>query len=85
MNTYSIGIIVGSLRKQSYNRKIAEFILEQTPNKFNYHILEIGDLPLYNQDFDDEGNPPESYIRFRKEVAALDAILFITPEYNRSV
>ncbi|MND67458.1 NADPH azoreductase [compost metagenome] len=85
MNTYSIGIIVGSLRKQSYNRKIADFILEQTPNKFNYRILEIGDLPLYNQDFDDEGNPPESYIRFRKEVAALDAILFITPEYNRSV
>lgn len=85
MNTYHIGIIVGSLRKQSYNKKIAAFILEQASHKFNYHIIEIGDLPLYNQDFDDEGNPPESYIRFRKEIAGLDAVLFITPEYNRSV
>ena len=85
MNTYHIGIIVGSLRKQSYNKKIAAFILEQASHKFNYHIIEIGDLPLYNQDFDDEGNPPESYIRFRKEIEGLDAVLFITPEYNRSV
>ncbi|MDR2271739.1 MAG: NAD(P)H-dependent oxidoreductase [Sphingobacterium sp.] len=85
MNTYHIGIIVGSLRKQSYNKKIAAFILEQASHKFNYHIIEIGDLPLYNQDFDDEGNPPESYIRFRKEISGLDAVLFITPEYNRSV
>ncbi len=85
MNTYHIGIIVGSLRKQSYNKKIAAFILEQASHKFNYHIIEISDLPLYNQDFDDEGNPPESYIRFRKEIEGLDAVLFITPEYNRSV
>ncbi|MDF2518492.1 MAG: NAD(P)H-dependent oxidoreductase [Sphingobacterium sp.] len=85
MNTYTIGIIVGSLRKQSYNKKIAAFICEQPANKFNYRVIEIGDLPLYNQDFDDEGNPPESYVRFRKEIASLDAVLFISPEYNRSI
>ena len=85
MNTYNIGIIVGSLRKQSYNKKIAAFICEQPANKFNYRVIEIGDLPLYNQDFDDENHVPESWKTFRKTIQSIDAILFVTPEYNRSV
>lgn len=85
MNKYTIGILVGSLRKESFNKKIAQFILEQKSDNVNYHIIEIGDLPLYNQDFDDDGTPPESYTRFRHAIAPLDGVLFITPEYNRSV
>ncbi|MDM1294091.1 NAD(P)H-dependent oxidoreductase [Sphingobacterium sp. N143] len=85
MNQHNIGILVGSLRKGSYNKNIAQFILDQNPTSFCYKIIEIGDLPLYNQDFDDEGPTPETYIRFRKEIASLDAVLFISPEYNRSV
>ncbi|WP_312334183.1 NAD(P)H-dependent oxidoreductase [Sphingobacterium sp.] len=85
MSIYHVGILVGSLRKESYNKKIAQFILEQEESQFSYRIIDIGELPLYNQDFDDEGNPPASYNRFRQDVASLDAVLFITAEYNRSV
>ncbi|TWI18626.1 MULTISPECIES: NADPH-dependent FMN reductase [Sphingobacterium] len=85
MSIYNVGILVGSLRKESYNKKIAQFILEQEESKFGYRIIDISELPLYNQDFDDVGNPPPSYVRFRKEVASLDAVLFITAEYNRSI
>lgn len=84
MTTKKIGVFVGSLRKGSYTRALAKEAVRLAPSSLELHILEIGDLPLYNQDFDDEGNPPESYTRFRKEVAALDGFLFITPEYNRS-
>jgi chromate reductase len=85
MSIYNVGILVGSLRKESYNKKIAQFILEQEESKFGYRIIDISELPLYNQDVDDVGNPPPSYVRFRKEVASLDAVLFITAEYNRSI
>ncbi len=85
MANYNIGILVGSLRKDSYNKRIAHFILEQQSNNFRYSIIEIGDLPLYNQDYDDHGTVPESYIRFRQEITPMDGILFITPEYNRAV
>ncbi len=85
MSIYHVGILVGSLRKASFNKKIAQFILEQEDSKFGYRLIDISELPLYNQDFDDEGNPPASYTRFRQELASLDAVLFITAEYNRSV
>jgi len=85
MSIYNVGILVGSLRKESYNKKIAQFILGQGESKFGYRIIDISELPIYNQDFDDEGNPPSSYTQFRQEIASLDAVLFITAEYNRSI
>ena len=85
MRKMNIGIFVGSLRKGSYNRSIANALIALAPASLAPHIVEIGNLPLYNQDMDDEGNPPEAYLQFRKEVAALDGVLFVTPEYNRSM
>lgn len=85
MISKKIGIFVGSLRKASYSKKIAELIVQQFSDDFSYEIISIGDLPLYNQDFDDGDYVPESYKAFREKVASLDGFLFITPEYNRSV
>ncbi len=81
----TIGIFVGSLRKASYTKSIARYIVGQSSDVFCYEIIDIGELPLYNQDFDDIGPAPDSYERFRKSVDRLDGVLFITPEYNRSV
>lgn len=78
-----IGILVGSLRKESYNRKIANFIVDNAPAGVSFKLINIGDLPLYNQDYDEAS--PAVYTQFREEVKAVDAVLFVTPEYNRSV
>ena len=83
MQSYKIAIIVGSLRKDSINRKVARSICGLKGDDLNCTILEIGDLPLYNQDLD--ANPPEQWTRFRQQVAEADGILFCTPEYNRGV
>jgi len=80
-----IGVIVGSLRKESYNRKIAKLLMTLVPADFQIEEIAIGDLPIYNQDFDDENNVPLSWVTFRERVKNFDAILFVTPEYNRSV
>lgn len=85
MKMKTIGIFVGSLRKASYTKSIARYIVGQSSDVFCYKIIDIGELPLYNQDFDDIGPAPDSYGRFRKSVDGLDGVLFITPEYNRSV
>ena len=85
MTKKNIGIIIGSLRKGSFSRSIANALIELAPEALAAHIVEIGNLQLYNQDMDDEGNTPESYPQFRKEIAALDGVLFVTPEYNRSM
>nr|WP_321356494.1 NAD(P)H-dependent oxidoreductase [uncultured Draconibacterium sp.] len=78
-----IGIIAGSLRKESYSKKIAKNILSMAPEGFEFSIISIDDLPVYNQDFDDE--VIESYHSFRSAANGVDGIIFITPEYNRSV
>jgi NAD(P)H-dependent FMN reductase/ketosteroid isomerase-like protein len=78
-----IGVIVGSLRKASYSRRVAKALIDRAPENWACSIIEIDDLPLYNQDLDDR--PPQPWTRFRKEVAACDALLFVTPEYNRSI
>lgn len=78
-----IGIFVGSLRKESFNRKIAHTLMELAPASLKMEIIEIGQLPLFNQD--DEANPPAQWVDFRKQVKHVDGCLFITPEYNRSV
>lgn len=83
MTRHKIAIVVGSLRKESINRKVARSICAFAADKLDCSIVEIGDLPLYNQD--DEGNPPPEYVRFREAVAAADGVLFCTPEYNRGV
>lgn len=80
----TIGVIVGSLRKESYNKKIAEFLMENSPAGYRLELIEIGQLPLYNQDYD-EGTPPESYTPFREKIKACAGLIFVTPEYNRSV
>ncbi len=81
----TIGIIAGSLRKESFSRKIAKAIDAMAPAGFEFKIISIDNLPAYNQDFDDYNQVPESYIQFRNEMNTVDGVIFITPEYNRSV
>lgn len=81
---YTIAVLVGSLRKQSINRKVALALAELAPANLKLNIVEIGDLPLYNEDIDAD-SPPAAYSTFRKQVSSSDAVLFVTPEYNRSV
>ena len=85
MAVIKIGVLIGSLRKDSFSRKMYEALRSMVPASFEMEEIKIGDLPIYNQDFDDEGNPPASWSTFRKHVKDFDAFLFITPEYNRSV
>jgi chromate reductase len=80
-----IGIIVGSLRKDSFNRKTANTFVELLPEGYQADFLEIGDLPLYNEDLDVEGKIPESWTRFRTELKQVEGVFFFTPEYNRSM
>lgn len=79
-----IGVIVGSLRKESYNRKVAEYMVAHMPEGYEAEIMEIADLPLYNPDLDKE-NIPAPWAEFRQAVREKDAFLFVTPEYNRSI
>ena len=80
---YKIAIIVGSLREGSLNRRVAKSICAIPGDDLDCSMVEIGDLPLYNQDLD--GNPPEQWTRFRQQVGASDGVLFVSPEYNRGV
>ena len=80
---YKIAIIVGSLREGSINRKIARSMCAIRGDNLECSIVEIGDLPLYNQDSDT--NPPEQYVRFRRQVGEADGVLFVSPEYNRGI
>jgi chromate reductase len=83
MANYKIGIIVGSLRKGSINRKIARSMCAIRDDDLDCSMIEIGDLPLFNQDI--EMTPPEQWVRFKEQVAAADGILFCSPEYNRGM
>ena len=83
MATYKIAILVGSLRKDSINRRIARSMCAIRGDDLACSIVEIGDLPLYNQDSD--ASPPEQYVRFRQQIAAADGVLFVSPEYNRGI
>ena len=78
-----IAVLVGSLRKGSYNRKMAKALTKLAPASLSLEIIEIGGLPLYNQDLDD--NPPAAWTEFRERLKKFDGVLFVTPEYNRSV
>ena len=79
-----VAVIVGSLRKESFTRKVALAIGELAPSSLKLSIVEIRDLQLYDQDLDGEA-PPAAWVAFRDRVRRADAVLFATPEYNRSV
>jgi chromate reductase, NAD(P)H dehydrogenase (quinone) len=79
----NIAVFVGSLRKDSLNRKMAKAFEMLASESLKLEIIEIGGLPMYNQDLDD--NPPASWTEFRESIKKFDGVLFITPEYNRSV
>jgi len=81
---YTIAVLVGSLRKESINRKVALALAQLAPTNLELRIVEIGELPLYNEDLE-SSTPPAAYTTFRQQVAGADAVLFVTPEYNRSV
>lgn len=83
MTTRKIAVIVGSLRKESFNRKVAKTLMLLAPSSLDMEIVEIGQLAMYNQD--DDGNPPPTYLEFRDRIRSFDGVLFLTPEYNRSV
>lgn len=82
--TRTAAVIVGSLRKGSYNRKTAHALAEVAPAALRLQTIEIGELPLYNEDLD-TADAPQAWTSFRQQVKATDAVLFVTPEYNRSV
>lgn len=85
MTQKKIAVFVGSLRKESINRKMAKALTAFAPESLKLEIIEIGGLPLYDQDYDDEGRPPVAWTAFREHIKSFDGFIFVTPEYNRSV
>ena len=83
MKSKNIAVIVGSLRKESFSRKIAKALIELAPESLTLEILEIGGLQMYNQDLEEV--PPAAWTEFRSRLKGFDGVLFVTPEYNRSV
>ena len=83
MSKYNIAVIVGSLRRDSFNRKLATGVAKLAPPDFSFKQLEISDLPLYNQD--DDANQAAPVKRLKAEIAAAQGLLFVTAEYNRSL
>ena len=83
MAQYTIGVVVGSLRKDSLNNKLAHALTKLAPAEFAFKFIPINDLPLYDQDAD--GHPADSVKNFKAEIKSMNGILFVTPEYNRSI
>ena len=83
MSPTPIAVIVGSLRRESFNRRLADALVRLGPPGFAFEKLRIDDLPLYNQD--DDANPAEAVKRLKAQVAAAQGVIFVTPEYNRSI
>jgi len=81
---YKIAAIIGSLRKGSFSSKTAENLIRLTPENIEMEIVEIGQLPHYNEDLDTE-NPPKEWVEFRDQIKTLHGVFQFTPEYNRSV
>jgi len=80
---HEVVLIVGSLRRESYNRMLANALVPLAPPSLRFETLEIGQLPLYN--FDLEADPPAAWTTFRQRIAAAEAFCFVTPEYNRLI
>ncbi len=83
MSQYSVAVVVGSIRRDSFNRKLATAIAKLAPAEFSFKQLRIDDLPLYSQD--DDANPAPPVKRLKDEIRAARALIFVTPEYNRSM
>jgi chromate reductase len=83
MNSYSIAVFVGSLRRESFNRKLANAIVKLAPRELSFRQVEIGDLPLYNQD--DDARQAAQVVRLKEEIKSAQGLLFVTAEYNRSI
>src|SRR5262245_14339392 len=83
MSQYVIAVVIGSLRRDSINRKLANAVARLAPSQFTFKQLRIDDLPLYNQD--DDSTPAETVRRLKSEIRSSQALLFVTPEYNRSM
>jgi chromate reductase len=83
MKKYRIAVIVGSLRKESYNLKTAKALIGLAPESLSLELLSIAELPMFNEDL--EATPPSEWTTFREQIRAADGLLFLTPEYNRSV
>ncbi|WP_279100784.1 NADPH-dependent FMN reductase [Bartonella apis] len=81
---FKVGIFIGSLREQSYSRKLGKAFIGLAPKNLSLEFIEIGDLPLYNEDLETD-TPPLAWQNFRNALKKVDAVLFITPEYNRSI
>jgi chromate reductase len=78
-----VAVLVGSLRKMSLTRRVATALIESAPAALRCRVIELGDLPIYNEDL--EEREPPAWTRFRREISSSQAILFVTPEYNRSI
>lgn len=85
MSNIKIAVLLGSLRKQSFTKAVVEALIHQSPKEMEYEILEIGNLPLYSQDFESENKEPKEWLDFREKIKNFDAVLLATPEHNRSI
>lgn len=83
MKEYRIAVMVGSIRRDSFNRRLANAIVKLAPPEFSFRFVPISELPLYSQD--DDAYPAEPVLRLKGEIKAADGLLFVTPEYNRSI
>ncbi len=83
MSDIQIAVIVGSIRKDSFNRQLANAVVKLAPAEFSFQQVQISDLPLYNQD--DDSNPAEAVLRLKNHISTAQGLLFVTPEYNRSI
>lgn len=83
MDGMLIGVVIGSLRKESFNRNLANAIINLAPENISFKLVEIGDIPLYNQD--DDEHQVDSVKRMKAEITQCNGVLFVTPEYNRSI
>ena len=79
---YKVAVLVGSLRKESVNLKFAKALAEMSKSQFDFQYVNLHELPMYNDDLWEK--PPASVVKFKEDIAAADAVLFVTPEYNRS-
>lgn len=83
MGEMQLAMVIGSLRRDSINRRLAHAIARLAPRHVSFRSVEIGDLPLYNQDYD--SNPAPEVVRLKREIASAQGVIFVTPEYNRGL
>jgi len=83
MSQFNIAVVVGSLRRESFNHRLADALVKLAPAEFGFETLNIGNLPLYNQD--DDANQADAVVQFKARVAAATGVIFVTPEYNRGI